>query len=81
VTIPPTTGPTSVLLHDDEAVDLAWLLGEVEDWLLHAEQGVRDDLDDFLGPAVLGSTRVGDVIDLLGRYSSLIGRRHRGDHP
>lgn len=78
MTLSPTT--PSVLLHADEAVDPAWLLGEVEDWLLHAEQAVLDDLDRFLGPVVPGNPRAGEVIDLLGRYSSLIGRRHRGGH-
>lgn len=80
MTTPPATPPAPVVLHGDEAVDLAWVLGEVEDWLLHTDQGVLDDLDRFLGPAVLGRTRVADVVDLLGRYSSLIGRRHRGTH-
>lgn len=72
-----TTPHAVVMLHGDEAADLAWLLGEVEDWLLHTDQFVIDDLDRFLGPQVLGRTQAADVVELLGRYSSLVGRRHR----
>jgi hypothetical protein len=67
--------PALVRLHDDEAADLAWLLGEVEDWLLHTDTLVLGDLDRFLGPAVLGTTRAAEVIAELGRYSCLLGRR------
>jgi hypothetical protein len=74
-----TTPPTAVMLHCDEAADLARLLGEVEDWLLHADPLVLDDLDRFRGPPVLGRARTAEVIELLGRYSSLIGRRRRGE--
>jgi hypothetical protein len=78
MTIPPPAAPTPVTLHGDEALDLAWLLGEVEDWLLHTDTLVLDDLDRFLGPAGLGRTGAVDLVELLGRYASLIGRRHRG---
>jgi hypothetical protein len=74
-----TTPPTVVMLHGDEATDLARLLGEVEDWLLHADPLVLADLDRFRGPPVLGRERTADVIEQLGRYSCLIGRRRRGE--
>jgi hypothetical protein len=70
--------PALVTLQDDEAADLSWLLGEVEDWLLHTDALVLDDLDRFLGPAVLGVARAGEVIEQLGRYSCLLGRRRAG---
>lgn len=73
-----TPTPAIVTLHDDEAANLAWLLGEVEDWLLHTDDVVLDDLDRFLGPAVLGATRAADVVERLGHYSCLLGRRRRG---
>ena len=73
-----TIPPAAVTLHDDEAAGLAWLLAEVEDWLLHTDELVLADLDRFLGPAVLGATRAGDVVEQLGQYSSLLGRRRRG---
>lgn len=86
MTTPPATEGTvitspAVMLHDDEARELAWLLGQVEDWLLHTDQYVTDDLDYFLGPPLLGHTRADDVVERLGHYSIVLGRRdnqHRG---
>jgi hypothetical protein len=74
-----TPTPARIALHDDEADNLAWLLGEVEDWLLHTDDVVLDDLDRFLGPTCFGATRATDVVELLGHYSSLLGRRRRGE--
>lgn len=73
-----TSRTAGVLLHGDEAAELAAVLGQVEDWLLHTDELVTADLDRFLGPPVLGAARVADVVDQLGHYGSLIGRRHRG---
>lgn len=64
-------------LHDDQAADLVWLLGEVADWLLHTDEGVLHDLDRFLGPAVIGATHAADVVARLGHYSVLIARQRR----
>jgi hypothetical protein len=73
-----TSASALITLHEDEAADLVWLLGEVEDWLLHTDALVLHDLDRFLGPAGLTTTRAAHVVEQLGRYSSLIGRRRRG---
>jgi hypothetical protein len=50
---PPTTAapaPTGsgVVLHADEAADLARLLDLIEDWLRHADHDARADLAGFL---------------------------------
>jgi hypothetical protein len=74
-----TSASALITLHGDEAADLAWLLGEVEDWLLHTDALVLHDLDHFLGPVVLGATRAAEVVARLGHYSSLISRRRRGE--
>jgi hypothetical protein len=73
-----TSAPALITLHDDEAADLAWLLGEVEDWLLHTDELVLGDLDRFLGPAMLPTARAADIVERLGHYSSMLGRRRRG---
>jgi hypothetical protein len=58
-------GPGGIVLSVTEAVELAALLGMVEDWLLHTDEAVLGDLARFLDPhAHPQGTR--PLIDALG---------------
>ena len=59
-------------LHPDEAMELADLLGFVEDWLLHAGSDVHDSLTRFAGYDLTRDPAAGvrELIDALGSYSS-----------
>lgn len=66
-----------VTLEPHEVEELHWLLGQLQDWLLHASDDVVDELGDFvdhLHPrgAVL------HVIDTLGLYCVELRRRAEG---
>jgi hypothetical protein len=65
-TSPPTTSPPTTDGYPDEG--LAWALGQVEDWLLHASDGTLDELADFVyGPAHHHShEHLRWIIELLG---------------
>lgn len=69
----------SVTLWPDEAEELHCLLGQLEDWLLHASDETLAELGDFvehLDPR----DDVRHVIDQLGHYGVHLRRRsHRGD--
>lgn len=65
-----------VTLTPDEAEELHWLLGHLEDWLLHAGDDVVDELVGFVADAQRGSPL--DVIATLGRYGSELRRRAEG---
>lgn len=69
---------TPVTFQPHEVEELHWLLGRLEDWLLHASDEVIDELGDFVNHhyprgAVL------HVTDTLGRYC--VELRHRGEGP
>ncbi len=53
-------------VHVEELDDWAWLLGRVEDWLLHADDETIADWAAFSG---FSGARIDDVIDTLGRAS------------
>lgn len=63
-------------LHPDEVMELADLLGLVEDWLLHAGWDVRDSLTKFASFDLTNdpSARVRELIDALGSYASRLTR-------
>ena len=55
-----------VTLAPDEAEELHWLLGQLEDWLRHAGDEVVAELVDFVADTHRDSPL--DVVDTLGRY-------------
>lgn len=69
-----------VTFQPHEVEELHWLLGRLEDWLLHASDQVIDELGDFVNHhyprgAVL------HVTDTLGRYCVELRRRGEGPQP
>jgi hypothetical protein len=58
-------GPGPIVLSVTEAVELALVLGLVEDWLLHTDDAVLGDLARFLGPHA-GGQGARPLIDALG---------------
>jgi hypothetical protein len=73
------TTPTPVTLHNDQTVELAGLLGQLEDWLLHTDELVIADLDRFLAGTWRGPATACYLIDALGEFSVLLGRHaHEG---
>lgn len=60
-----TTEPGGIVLSVTEAVELAALLGMVEDWLLHTDEVVLGDLARFLGPHAHGQD-ARPLVDALG---------------
>ena len=67
-----------VTLAPDEAEELHWLLGQLEDWLRHAGDDVVAELVDFVADTHRDSPL--DVVDTLGRYGSELRRRAEGRH-
>jgi hypothetical protein len=67
-----------VTLAPDEAEELHWLLGQLEDWLRHAGDEVVAELVDFVADADRGAPL--DVVGTLGRYGSELRRRAEGRH-
>ena len=65
-----------VILAADEAEELHWLLGQLEDWLRHAGDDVVAELVDFVEDNHRGSPL--DVIDTLARYGVELRRRAEG---
>lgn len=65
-----------VTLAPDEAEELHWLLGQLEDWLRHAGEDVVAELVGFVEDNHRGSPL--GVIDTLGRYGSELRRRAEG---
>lgn len=65
---------SAVTFEPDEVEELYWLLGQLEDWLLHASDEVRAELGDFLGRPHM--VRV--VIDTLGHFGVELRRRSEG---
>lgn len=58
-------------LNPVEAIELADLLGMVEDWLLHAGWDVHDSLTRFAGYDLTSNPAAGvrELIDTLGSYA------------
>lgn len=71
MTLPPMT------LHSDQTLELAGLLGQLEDWLLHTDDTVIADLDRFLAGTWRGPATAGYLLDALGEFSVLLGRHAR----
>ena len=65
-----------VILGPDEAEELHWLLGQLEDWLRHAGEHVVAELVDFVADTYRDSPL--DVVDTLGRYGVELRRRAEG---
>lgn len=51
-------------VHVEELDHWAWLLGRIEDWLLHAHEETIADWAQFAGPR---GERIDEVTDTLGR--------------
>lgn len=66
-----------VTLQPHEIEELYWVLGQLEDWLLHASDTVVDELGDFVNHSYPRDA-VPQVIDTLGRYSVELRRRAEG---
>lgn len=57
-------GDRYAAVHVEELDEWAWLLGRVEDWLLHAHAETIADWARFAGPC---GEDIGEVTDTLGR--------------
>jgi hypothetical protein len=61
----------------DELDEWAWLLGRLEDWLLHAATETVEDWVNFTGPC---GPRLEQIVYMLGHYS--LRMRHLAEgHP
>lgn len=54
-----------------ELDEWAWLLGQIEDWLLHAAEETIEDWGEFTGPC---GPRLDEVVYVLGHWT--IRMRH-----
>jgi hypothetical protein len=68
---------TPVTLEPHEVEELHWLLGRLEDWLLHASDEVVDELGHFVDHLYARGAFL-HVVDTLGRYG--VELRRRGEH-
>lgn len=68
---------TPVTLEPHEVEELYWLLGRLEDWLLHASDEVVDELG-YLVDHLHARGAFLHVVDTLGRYT--VELRRRGEH-
>lgn len=60
----------TAVLSDDDAGEIADLLGLLEDWLLHADDSVLEVLGRFVWPGTCAPQQyVGGLIDRLGEHS------------
>lgn len=72
----------SAVLSDDEAAEIADLLGLFEDWLLHADDSVLEILGRFVWPGTCGPQRyVGGLIDRLGEHSVRLNQQLKAGQP
>lgn len=69
---------TPVTLEPHEVEELYWLLGQLEDWLLHASDEVVDELGEFVD-RLHARGAVLHVVDTLGRYTVELRRRSQGE--
>jgi hypothetical protein len=66
----------SATLSDDDATDIADLLGLLEDWLLHAGDDIRQSLAEFAWPRMCDPQRYLDyLIDRLGQHNVALLRQ------
>ena len=60
----------TAVLSDEDANEIADLLGLLEDWLLHADDGVLEVLARFVWPGTCAPQQyIGGLIDRLGEHS------------
>lgn len=59
-------GDRYAAVHVEELDEWAWLLGRIEDWLLHAHDATVADWVQFAGPC---GEDIDDLTDTLGRAS------------
>ena len=60
----------TAVLSNDDAGEIAGLLGLLEDWLLHADDHVLEVLGRFVWPGTCAPQQyVGGLIDRLGEHS------------
>jgi len=64
-----------VVLDRDQADELAFLLGRVEDWLRHTSGDTRADLAEFLDGAGHGRLAAAGLIDTLAGHTAMLNRR------
>lgn len=66
----------SATLSDQDATEIADLLGLLEDWLLHADDGVLESLARFTWPGMCEPQRYLDyLIDRLGEHNVALLRQ------
>jgi len=67
---PPITtdrhGNRYAAVHVEELDEWAWLLGRLEDWLLHAQDETVEDWAEFTGPC---GARIEEITYMLGNWS------------
>lgn len=62
-------------VHIEELDEWAWMLGHIEDWLLHAAEETIEDWGEFTGPC---GPRLDHVTDVLGHWSVRMRRLAEG---
>ena len=72
----------TAVLSDDDAAEIADLLGLLEDWLLHADDGVLEVLARFVWPGTCAPQQyLGGLIDRLGEHSHRLTQQLKaGEH-
>ena len=72
----------SAVLNDDDAGEIADLLGLLEDWLLHADDHVLEVLGRFVWPGTCAPQQyVGGLIDRLGEHSHRLTQQLKAGEP
>ena len=70
----------SAVLSDDDAAEIAGLLGLLEHWLLQADDRVLEPLGRFVWPGTCAPQQyVGGLIDRLGRLTQQLKAGEHGD--
>lgn len=71
----------TAVLSDDDAAEIADLLGLLEDWLLHADDGLLEVLGRFVWPGTCAPQQyLGGLIDRLGEHSVRLSQQlHHGE--
>jgi hypothetical protein len=72
-----TGADPTISLNAFDAEDIAWALGYLEHWLLHAADDTLTDLDEFCRGT---ATNPHNLIDTLGNLSVLVHRELRALH-
>ena len=72
----------TAVLNDDDAAEIADLLGLLEDWLLHADDHVLEVLGRFVWPGTCAPQQyVGGLIDRLGEHSHRLTQQLKAGEP